>query len=358
MHSKLSISSKSCVVVQFGLEELRHVFKEWIIQWPSRGDFTKSNRNQNSPFCSILRKQFTRPSASLAIWPAELKLLKYLGKTSHMGCVALNWLAIEETALSTLAWVKSKTGSSVAYPYLPLMFLKMCRISWAYFATPISLKWRPSFLKSVLDRSWVSMCQFFRCLSCWTIKSFTSTIFSFKAGLSCRGGILDMINILSLLLRDTLSMICRISSLHCPRGWESMLFLPAASTVTSLDGICLIWALICRAVLPGYTYPEASQSLPCTRGATPRTLELPTIVTVTGFGVGLFARGCGCWLVVADVGPVGPSSRAAVTARFVTRFNLWLRHDLWPHNASICDQLRGQRTYSAGWRRDLGHLDQ
>ena len=30
----------------------------------------------------------------------------------------------------------------------------------------------------------------------------------------------------------------------------------------------------------------------------------------------------------------------SVTARFVTRFNLWLRHDLWPHNASICDPAR------------------
>ena len=29
-----------------------------------------------------------------------------------------------------------------------------------------------------------------------------------------------------------------------------------------------------------------------------------------------------------------------VTVRFVTRFNLWLRHDLWPHNASICDPAR------------------
>ena len=26
-----------------------------------------------------------------------------------------------------------------------------------------------------------------------------------------------------------------------------------------------------------------------------------------------------------------------ITRRFVTRFNLWLQHDLWPHNASICD---------------------
>ena len=29
-----------------------------------------------------------------------------------------------------------------------------------------------------------------------------------------------------------------------------------------------------------------------------------------------------------------------VTARFVIRFNLWLGHDLWPHNASICDPAR------------------
>ena len=34
------------------------------------------------------------------------------------------------------------------------------------------------------------------------------------------------------------------------------------------------------------------------------------------------------------------SGGGGVTARFVTRFNLWLRHDLWPHNASICDPAR------------------
>ena len=40
--------------------------------------------------------------------------------------------------------------------------------------------------------------------------------------------------------------------------------------------------------------------------------------------------------------PMGwsPASKRLVTARFVTRFNLWLRHDLWPHNASICDLAR------------------
>ena len=35
-----------------------------------------------------------------------------------------------------------------------------------------------------------------------------------------------------------------------------------------------------------------------------------------------------------------PQLNILVTARFVTRFNLWLRHDLWPHNASICDPAR------------------
>ena len=39
-------------------------------------------------------------------------------------------------------------------------------------------------------------------------------------------------------------------------------------------------------------------------------------------------------------GSVEGSSVSLVTARFVTRFNLWLRHDLWPHNASICDPAR------------------
>ena len=203
------------------------------------------------------------------------------------------------------------TGSSVAYPYLHLRFLTICLISWAYFAIPISLKWRPSFLKSSRDSSWVRICQCFRCFSSWTIKSFTSSIFLFKMGLSCRGGILDMITILSFLLRDTLSIICRISSLHCPRGCFSILFVPAASTVTSLGGMCLICALICRADLPGYTYPEASQSLPCTSGATPRTIELPTIVRVTGFGVGRFAW-YECRLV--GQGPDGSPSRAARAA--------------------------------------------
>ena len=33
---------------------------------------------------------------------------------------------------------------------------------------------------------------------------------------------------------------------------------------------------------------------------------------------------------------VGPG----VTAWFVTRFNLWLRHDLWPQNASFCYPAR------------------
>ena len=52
--------------------------------------------------------------------------------------------------------------------------------------------------------------------------------------------------------------------------------------------------------------------------------------------IGYFYQGCiinalDHWLVGISV---------CVTARFVTRFNLWLRHDLWPHNASICDPAR------------------
>ena len=35
-----------------------------------------------------------------------------------------------------------------------------------------------------------------------------------------------------------------------------------------------------------------------------------------------------------------PVRRRLLTAWFVTRFNLWLRHDLWPQNASICDLTR------------------
>ena len=38
--------------------------------------------------------------------------------------------------------------------------------------------------------------------------------------------------------------------------------------------------------------------------------------------------------------PANAQVSHGVTARFVTRFNLWLRHDLWPHNASICDPAR------------------
>ena len=36
----------------------------------------------------------------------------------------------------------------------------------------------------------------------------------------------------------------------------------------------------------------------------------------------------------------GLNKKTRVTTRFVTRFNLWLRHNLWPQNASICDPAR------------------
>ena len=68
--------------------------------------------------------------------------------------------------------------------------------------------------------------------------------------------------------------------------WDSILFVPAAKTVTSVTGICLIRALIPRAVRPGKTQPYASKPFPWTSGATPRTIELPMTVTV------MFS----CWL--------------------------------------------------------------
>ena len=52
-----------------------------------------------------------------------------------------------------------------------------------------------------------------------------------------------------------------------------------------------------------------------------------------------------CWVTRAYIGPgshwpMTIQHVRVVTARFVTRFNLWLRHDLWPHNASICEPAR------------------
>ena len=71
---------------------------------------------------------------------------------------------------------------------------------------------------------------------------------------------------------------CVISSIVC----NSMLFVPAAITVTSLAGIFLNVLFIWRAVRPGQQKPTASNSRPFTSGATPRTIELPTTVTVVG----------------------------------------------------------------------------
>ena len=53
------------------------------------------------------------------------------------------------------------------------------------------------------------------------------------------------------------------------------------------------------------------------------------------------ARLCNFIMLMAlNITPPVKLRRRTVTARFVTRFNLWLRHDLWPHNASICDPAR------------------
>ena len=51
-------------------------------------------------------------------------------------------------------------------------------------------------------------------------------------------------------------------------------------------------------------------------------------------------RSCGISCCTRRTASPQPIAMPRVTARFVTRFNLWLRHDLWPQNASICDPAR------------------
>ena len=50
-------------------------------------------------------------------------------------------------------------------------------------------------------------------------------------------------------------------------------------------------------------------------------------------------KSCGMFIIPAVNSHIN-NYTPGVTARFVTRFNLWLRHDLWPQNASICDPAR------------------
>ena len=134
----------------------------------------------------------------------------------------------------------------------------------------------------------------------------TWSILLFKCGLSCRCGIFPMITTFPFRLRATLSITWDNSLVHCSIVWSSISFVPAANTVTSLAGMWRMWALIWRAVCPGYTYPVASKEPPCTSGATPRTMELPITVTVVGWaGVfGLALPGMG---TVAETG--GPWAR-------------------------------------------------
>ena len=132
----------------------------------------------------------------------------------------------------------------------------------------------------------------------FALGNFTDDIFIhntnllFRVGLSMRLGISDITTTALFLLRATLSINCRISSLHCSNGCVSILFDPAARTVTSLLGIWRIRTLIWRAVIPGYTKPVALNPFPSTRGATPLTMELPTTVTVTGSAPGPVRRHC------------------------------------------------------------------
>ena len=90
----------------------------------------------------------------------------------------------------------------------------------------------------------------------------------------------------------------------------------------SLVGLFRISALIYRAVLPGNTNPEASWSWPWTSGATPRTIELPTMLTDTGFRAGLSVRRrCGRavpwlpWFALRGAWLVRVSEGGALTSR-------------------------------------------
>ena len=110
----------------------------------------------------------------------------------------------------------------------------------------------------------------------------TLSILLFKWGLSSLFGICPIMTTFLSRLRATLSIICEISFLHWSIVWCSILLVPAARTVTSLEGMPWILALICHAVCPGYTKPVTLKESLCTSGATPRTMELPTTVTEVG----------------------------------------------------------------------------
>ena len=90
------------------------------------------------------------------------------------------------------------------------------------------------------------------------------------------------------------------------------------------------------------------------RSVSPQVPENPSgplvdnfiVLPCVAFGVACvkLLPGVDRWNSLDDPRVIGPSHCEVwgwpVTARFVTRFNLWLRHDLWPHNASICDPAR------------------
>ena len=105
--------------------------------------------------------------------------------------------------------------------------------------------------KSVLESLWVvDECQSLRYLTHWTIKSFSSSLFLFMVGFSCRRGKLDIITILSFPLRDTLSIICQGNFSII---WHQV----AASDLMLLCGMHLIGTLNWCALLSRYTMPYA-----------------------------------------------------------------------------------------------------
>ena len=145
------------------------------------------------------------------------------------------------------------------------------------------MKCSKSFLKSSLTTLCSSICTLLYLLISFAILLFTSSIFWFRCGLSNRCGIWHIMTVLLCRLREMLSTTCLTSSTQSLTGCPSMLLLPAETTVMSLLGMDFRVLLICLAVLPGKTKPSTNYSLLWfNKGATPRTMELPTTVTDTG----------------------------------------------------------------------------
>ena len=161
------------------------------------------------------------------------------------------------------------------------------------------------------------------------MKLLTASILELSFGLSKRWGNWDMITVLWCLLRATLSMVCWTSLEKSAIVWVSMLLVPAANTVTSVVGICLMRALTSRAVRPGKNTATCIKTFPWTSGATPRTMELPITVTV------IFS-----WRL-------GPADDVTVLEGLLRLWGVWL----WERGLDCCstpELLRSSKRLAVG----------